>query len=184
MDLGNLIQTYGYLAVAVGCLLEGETLLALAGFAAHSGHLGLPQVIVIAAVAGFAGDQFFFWLGRRHGGAVLQRWPSVAARAERVHALIERYHEWVIVGVRFAYGLRIAGPILIGTSAVPAWRFALFNAIGAALWAPAIALSGWFFGHLIEVFLGDLRRIEQWGLLALVGVGIALWWWRRRREPH
>jgi len=184
VDPGALIAQYGYLAVAVGCLLEGETLLALAGFAAHSGHLGLPQVIVIAAVAGFAGDQFFFWLGRRHGGEVLRRWPSVAAQAGRVHALIERYHEWVIVGVRFAYGLRIAGPILIGTSAVPAWRFALFNAIGAAIWAPLIALSGWFLGHMVEALLGDLRRIEHWLLLALACLGVAVWWWRRRREPR
>lgn len=181
MDPATLIAQYGYLAVAVGCLLEGETVLALAGFAAHRGHLGLPQVILIATVAGFAGDQFFFWLGRRHGSAVLRRFPSIAGHTARVHELIERYHEWVIVGVRFAYGLRIAGPILIGTSEVPAWRFALFNAIGAAIWAPAIALSGWFLGHLVEALLGDLRRIEYWLLLGLACAGLVSWWWRRRR---
>jgi len=182
VDLATLIAHYGYLAVAVGCLLEGETVLALAGFAAHGGHLGLPQVILVAAAAGFAGDQFFFWVGRRHGSGVLQRFPSVAAHAARVQALIERYHEWVIVGVRFAYGLRIAGPILIGASDVPAWRFALFNALGAAIWAPAVALAGWFLGHLAQALLGDLRRIEHWLLLAIALVGVALWWWRRRRE--
>ncbi len=184
MDPGNLIATYGYWAVAAGCLLEGETVLTLAGFAAHRGYLGLPNVIAVAALAAFAGDQFFFWLGRRHGQAVLRRWPSAAARAARVHALIERHHQWMIVGTRFAYGLRIAGPVLIGTSPVAAWRFALFNAIGAALWASVVAVLGWSFGQLLEVFLGDLRRIEHWLLLALAGVGTVLWWWRRRRASR
>jgi len=182
MDIGTLIETYGYWAVAVGCLLEGETVLAMAGFAAHRGYLHLPAVIAVAAAAGFAGDQFFFWLGRRHGEAALRRWPTVAARAGRVHALIERHHHWMIIGVRFAYGLRIAGPILIGTSPLAAWRFAAFNAIGALLWASAIALLGWSFGQLVEVFLGDLRRIEQWLLLALACAGTVVWWHRRRRN--
>jgi membrane protein DedA with SNARE-associated domain len=181
VDLGSLIATYGYLAVAAGCLLEGETVLVLAGFAAHRGYLGLPEVIAVAASTAFAGDQFFFWLGRRHGEAVLQRWPSVAAHAARVQALIERHQPWLIIGTRFAYGLRIAGPILIGTSAVAAPRFALLNAIGAVLWAAVVAASGWFFGQMVEVFLGDLRRIEHWLLLALAGIGAAVWWWRRHQ---
>ena len=38
MDLAALVTQYGYAAVAVGCLLEGETVLLLAGFAAHRGY--------------------------------------------------------------------------------------------------------------------------------------------------
>ena len=75
MNLGTLIQTNGYWVLAVGCLLEGETILILAGFAAHSGYLNPLAVIVIASTAGFAGDQIFFWMGRRHGSAVLTRFP-------------------------------------------------------------------------------------------------------------
>ncbi len=181
MELGTLIENYGYWAVAVGCALEGETVLALAGFAAHRGYLQLHWVIAVAAAAGFAGDQLYFWLGRRHGRVVLARFPSVAARAEKVHRLIERNHEWLIVGVRFAYGLRIAGPILIGTSPLPALRFALFNAMGAIVWAIVIALLGWAFGHVVETILGDIRHLEGWLLLAL-GIAFSMHWlWRRHR---
>jgi hypothetical protein len=35
LDLPALIQSHRYLVLVIGCLLEGETLLALAGFAAH-----------------------------------------------------------------------------------------------------------------------------------------------------
>ena len=38
MNIPELIQNYGYAAVAVGTFLEGETVLLLAGAAASRGH--------------------------------------------------------------------------------------------------------------------------------------------------
>jgi membrane protein DedA with SNARE-associated domain len=183
MDVANLIGTHGYWLLTLGCLLEGETLLLLAGYAAHRGHLDFAAVVAVAAAAGFVGDQFWFWLGRRHGPAVIARWPSIGRQARRLDALIERFHEAVIIGVRFAYGLRIAGPVLIGTSAIPARRFALFNAIGAVLWALTIAGAGWVFGHAAELLLAWLQRFEVALLLAAL-VAAVIWWLRRKRlEP-
>lgn len=63
----------------------------------------------IAAVAGFLGDQFYFWLGRRHGPAVLARWPSLTRQTDRVHRWLTKSGVALIIGVRFAYGLRAAG---------------------------------------------------------------------------
>jgi membrane protein DedA with SNARE-associated domain len=39
MTLDQLIDTYGYWAILVGTLLEGETILLLGGFAAYQGYL-------------------------------------------------------------------------------------------------------------------------------------------------
>ena len=50
-DGAQLIQSYGYWAILAGTFLEGETILVLAGFAAHLGYLQLPWVI-LAAFAG------------------------------------------------------------------------------------------------------------------------------------
>lgn len=189
MDLGALIETYGYWVLVIGCLLEGETLLVLGGFAASRGHLDLVAVMAIAAVSGFAGDQFFFWIGRRHGPAALARFPSVAAQAGRMYRLIERYNVWVIVGVRFAYGLRIAGPILIGSSRIRPLRFAVFNAIGAVLWASLVAGVGYVFGEAARALIGEIHSIEGWLLLALlVAAGLILLVRRARAQaiepPH
>lgn len=46
MDIPQLIQQYGYAAVAVGAFLEGETVLILAAVSAHLGYLKLHAVIV------------------------------------------------------------------------------------------------------------------------------------------
>lgn len=184
----ELLQTHGYWVLALGCLLEGETVLLLAGFAAHRGLLDPAAVWVIAAASGFAGDQFYFWLGRRHGAQLLARWPHIAQQSERINRLLERWHELLIVLVRFAYGLRMAGPVLLGASTLPAWRFAVFNALGAALWALIIGAIGWLFGATAEAMLGEIRHIEGRLLLglaaALVIIWIARWHLHRARRTR
>ncbi len=179
MDLAQAITQHGYWVLALGALAEGETVVTLAGFAAHRGYLSLAAVLAIASAGGWAGDQAMFWLGRRHGAAVLRRWPTIARQTQRVHRLVERYPHLSIVGVRFAYGLRLAGPVLIGGSTISAGRFAVFNAFGAVLWATLFVGVGWFFGQAAEVVLGRIGRLEGWLLLGLIALGALLWVVRR-----
>ncbi len=119
--LNHLITHYGYWAVAVGCLLEGETLLILAGIAARRGLLELPWVLAVGACAGALSDVAFFAVGRWRGRAVLARWPKLESYRNRLDAGLSRWGPGMIVGVRFMYGMRIVGPILLGTTQLP-WR--------------------------------------------------------------
>jgi membrane protein DedA with SNARE-associated domain len=182
-----LIAQYGYLAILVGTFLEGETILVLGGFAARRGLLSLPGVMLAALVGSLASDQLFFFLGRRHGAALLERWPSWKPGVARVRTRLEQHSVPLIVGFRFLYGLRNATPLALGMSAVPAWRFVLLNALGAAIWAVAVASLGWFVGSAAEQLLGRLERYEGAVAAAIIVVGSALWLWhhrpRRSDEP-
>jgi membrane protein DedA with SNARE-associated domain len=91
--LQQLVEQYGYWAVAIGTLLEGETLLILGGFAAHRGYLELPWVVAVAALGGWAGDQFWFWMGRSRGSALLERLPRLKQHAGRVEQLLARHQD-------------------------------------------------------------------------------------------
>jgi membrane protein DedA with SNARE-associated domain len=173
MDGPGLVATYGYLAVLVGAFLEGETVLAMAGLAAHLGYLDFATVVVIAAVAGFAGDQFFFFLGRFRGAQLLARFPAAQARAHQFDALVARWHAPIIVMIRFLYGFRILGPILLGMGKCRSTTFVAFNAMGAAIWAPLVAGAGWIFGHAIEKVLEDVHEYEVWLLAAVAVAGLA-----------
>lgn len=185
MSVAQFVSEYGYLAVFVGCLLEGETILMMAGFAAHRGYLSLSTTLLIAFVGGTLGDQFFFWVGHRWGRALLQRIPNAEPRVRRVNALLQRYHAPVVVGIRFMYGLRIVGPIIIGASDVSAWRLLFFNILGAAIWAPLIGGLGYMFGHALALLLEDVQRVELAALILIVafGVGVAgVHRWRSRSD--
>ncbi|MGZ5772960.1 DedA family protein [Ramlibacter sp.] len=166
------VEHYGYLAVLLGTLLEGETVLMLAGFLAHQGHLDLSAVLLVAFLGGSAGDQLFFWLGRTSGPQLQDRSAMLMNAVERVAALLRRYDAAPIFGVRFMYGLRIAGPIAMGALGVSPRRFVTFNLLGAAVWAPLIGGAGYLSGHALEAWLGDLEWFE--GLLVAIVAGGAL----------
>ena len=174
LDLPALIDTYGYFAVALGAFLEGETVLALAGLAAHRGYLDFPLVVIVAAIAGFAGDQLYFHLGRHHGARILARYPDARARADKFDAMLARWHAPLIIGIRFMYGFRIVGPVLLGMGRVKHSTFVLYNALGALLWAPLITGIGFLFGEAIRAILHDLKDVEIWGLgvLLLIALGV------------
>jgi membrane protein DedA with SNARE-associated domain len=183
MNLSDLVAQYGYPAVAVGCVLEGETVLLIAGYAAHRGLLGLPGVLAVALVSSFLGDQFWFWLGRRHGGALVERFASIRRRIPRVQAMIRAHRDALVLGVRFMVGVRVAGPVLMGWSGVPASRFLVLNLLGAGLWAGAVGGAGYAFGEVLERLLPALREVEEGvlGVLAVGAVGLHLLRrWRNR----
>ncbi|MFO1306676.1 MAG: DedA family protein [Burkholderiales bacterium] len=183
-EVGPLIERYGYLATFGGTLIEGETLLILSGLAAHRGYLSLPLVVLVGAIGGAIGDMAFFLVGRHYGYHLLARFPRAAPAAARVHAMIERHPVSTIVAVRFMYGLRTAGPAIIGSTSIPFARFALLNAAGAALWSACWAVAGYLLGRAAERLLGDLAKIERelfGGVLLLAVVGaVAYHVWRAR----
>ncbi|MCP5425370.1 MAG: DedA family protein [Gammaproteobacteria bacterium] len=183
--LQTLIEHYGYLAVLLGTFLEGETVLILAGFAAHLGHLELTWTIAAAFCGSWFGDQLYFFLGHLNGDRWLTRFPSWQPRARQVNQLLQRYDTPLILGIRFMYGLRIIGPFVMGMAHLSVTRFALLNGLGAFVWATLIGSAGFFLGAALETLLGDIQHLEMRLLLGVASVGLILGiihWLRRGRR--
>ena len=181
--MDDLVSQLGYAAIFVGTFLEGETVLALGGVAAAYGYLSLPGVMAVAVLGAFLGDQTAFFVGRRYGQRVLARFPGLAAKAPRVQALVRRWDAGAVILLRFCYGLRIAGPIVIGGCGISPWRLAFFNFIGVLIWAPLVAAVGFLAWEAVEQWLGRLRHV-QIALLMLIVLALTVAWltaqWRRR----
>lgn len=178
MTAAALIEAHGYWMLAVGCFIEGEMSLALAAFAAHRGYLNPVGVFTVASAAAFASNQLFFWIGRRHGPAVLARWPALAAHSGGIRRFVERHPAAAAIAVRFIYGTRIVGPILIGMSSLSLARFAALNGLSALVWTALVGAVGWVFGAAAEHLFAHLGSIEGW-LLAALAIAIVVWRMRR-----
>lgn len=178
--LAELIGRYGYLVVLVGTFFEGETVLVIAGYAAHAGHLALPWVIVCAFVGSLCGDQLAYMLGRRYAPRVLRRRETWRPKMDRVRTLLERHALPVMLGFRFLYGIRTVTPFTIGSAGVAPRTFIPLNAVGALVWAAAVAGLGYVFGHALALALERAHRYEAWIIVAIAIVGLLVWALRRR----
>ena len=167
MDLSQLIHQYGYFAVALGAFLEGETAVILGGVSAHLGFLELPAVMGVAAVAAFVGDNVAFFAGRAWGPRLMRRFPRLAAAVPRVDAFVGRWHALAVVLLRFAYGLRTAGPFVLGAGRMRTAVFVGANGLGAVLWALAFGAIGYASGQAAQRLLGGFARPEHAGLAAV-----------------
>jgi membrane protein DedA with SNARE-associated domain len=180
MTLEGIISQFGYPALVVGLLLEGETVLVLAAFMAHRGHLNLPLVILIGFVVTFASDQFFFWLGRTRGNKFLENRPTWKLNVDKAKSLLGRNITLLFIGFRFMYGLRTVMPFVFGLSRLDPKRFVFLNFIGALLWALIFGMAGYVFGQIVETILVDVDKYELWIALAIVLSSASIWFYRHR----
>ncbi len=156
IDINSLISHYGYLALLIGCVAEGETFVLLGGVAAHKGLLHFSGVVAAAMAGGIIGDQLLYWLGKRYGTRIISRFTNHQDKVEKASQLIHRHPSLFVIGVRFMYGFRIIGPIIIGSSQLSPRRFLIFNVIGAFIWAMLFVSLGYFAGKLIAPWLDKL----------------------------
>jgi len=181
MDFAHLVQTYGYLAVALGSFLEGEAILLAGSLAAYQGHLSLPVVWAIAVVGSFLGNLPYFLAGRRFGPRFMQRFACLHDRKDRLERLLERHHLLIVPALRFLYGLRMAGLVALGAGRMPLMRYMLLDLVGALIWSAFVCAAGYGAGGAFSKLVEAGATPAQLTLFAAV-LGATLLWLVRRRQ--
>jgi membrane protein DedA with SNARE-associated domain len=185
-----LIARFGLAMVFLGTAVEGDVTMMLAGVTAHLGLFPIATVMTVGAVGGFAGDTFFYGLGRWHSDTIKR--TRLYRRAEpAIERFTARFGPLEIVVARFIYGTRVASMVFWGVARLPLWRFALIDALGCALWAVALGALGYTLSGSAVLLLGRVKRVEAWLLGALlICVGLVLLYRAylqrrsRRRSEH
>jgi membrane protein DedA with SNARE-associated domain len=173
LEIGALIREYGYLAVLVVNMFEGETIVLLAGAAAHFGYLEMPWVFASALAGSVAGDQLWYFIGRWWGPRIVSLRRSWHERAERIHRYLRRHQNLLIFTFRFYYGLRAVTPFAIGSAQVPKLRFFALNFASAVLWTLVFAYAGYFLGGATEQLIAG-RSYGSYALGGTVLVGLVV----------
>lgn len=176
MSLEELIATYGYLAILVITFIEGETVVILAGVAAHLGFLDATWVIATAVAGSFSGDQLWYYVGRHWGPKIIARRVSWQEGAQKVYKHLDRHQYWLILTFRFYYGLRNVTPFVVGSAHIPRLRFFSLNLIGAIVWAITFTYIGYGLGEAAsQLFIDDFKRYGLYFLGGLLLVGFSVW---------
>jgi len=152
--LVDLFARYGYAVVFAGVFLEntglpvpGETALLAGAALAHFGRLSLWRVVVIAIAAAILGDNLGFFIGRRGGRWLLERYGGrlgmTSARLADFDRFFDRHGAKTVFVARFITGLRVVGAVLAGASGLRWPTFLFYNATGAVVWCSAVAAAGY-----------------------------------------
>jgi membrane protein DedA with SNARE-associated domain/membrane-associated phospholipid phosphatase len=195
--LTQLIATYGYVIVAVFILLEsaglplpGETALLLAAAAAGTGQLSIGVVIVVAALAAIVGDAGGYWLGRKGGRPLLERygrWFRLdAAKLDSIEAFFAKHGPKTVFFGRFIGVLRTYSALFAGISKMPYGIFTLYNGLGGIIWAVLFGLLGYVFGQNLPLVERVVRDVG-WGVLSVVGfflLAYLIWRWIAKHQEN
>lgn len=181
-----LVLVFVECAFIIGLFLPGDSMLFTAGVVlAQRGLIGHAWVLSILAIGvAIAGNMVGYYIGRRAGTTLLGRRGGRILTADRMHRardFLNRHGWWSVVLARWLPWVRTLTPLIAGACRMEPRRFLAGTSVGAALWVPALVLSGFYGAGLIDAVPG-LRTITLVLSLAFFVVGTGLGVWRYRQE--
>ncbi|MBR0651738.1 DedA family protein [Roseomonas terrae] len=169
-----------YLGAALWAFFEGETFVLAASAIGATVGLVDPWILLGSVwVGSYLGDQTWFYLGRRYGPALLNRYPKCRPRAESAARLLQQYGTLFILTFRFLYGIRNVASVACGIAGYSRLRFAVLNFFAAGIWAGSFVAAGWFLG----AWLGIERLF--WSICGIAAAALVFFilrhfWYRSR----
>ena len=159
--LDHLAETWGALALfaivaleAIGAPVPGESGVIAASLMALRGDLSIIHVVIAAFLGAVLGDSIGYFIGRRYGTAILDRFGHrIGLTAERRRDFESRYQShgtYVVATARFVVVLRQLNGLLAGANKMPYRRFLAADLVGAAAWTLVWGLGPYFFGDLFK----------------------------------
>jgi membrane protein DedA with SNARE-associated domain/rhodanese-related sulfurtransferase len=194
-DLVRVLEIYGLQIVFAGVLLDQGGLplpsfslvVAAAGVATAAGAPIWP-IFVVAVVATLVADLLWFAGGRRFGAAMLRLICRVSLSPDSCVGTTRRiYVRWgapSLIFAKYVPGLAAVATTLAGETRIPLGRFALYDGIGAALWAAGAVALGVIFHQAIDAVLAELAVLGNSALMLLaaaVAAFVVIKFWQRWR---
>jgi membrane protein DedA with SNARE-associated domain len=195
IDLGTQLVKYGVgfvfgnvLVEQAGLPIPAVPVMVVAGALAADGKLSPWALLGAATAAAVIADSLWFSLGRWQGRRVLKTVCKIAVSPDScvrsMERLYERYGLRSLLFCKFVPGFSTVAPTLAGALRAPRWRFQLFDAMGAAIWACAAIGTGALFHRALDRVLAVLDGMGSLALAVLAAALAAYVGWRfeqRRR---
>ena len=181
------IEKYGYLAILLGALVEGDISLALGSIFARQGLMNFWLVVVMGLAGSSLSQVVFYFLGRWRGQDVVKRFPKLRTGYPKAHALVQRFGSTGILIVQYLYGMRLATSFALGTLKLKIFSFLLWLLLATGIWAIAIAGAGYTMGAAIHYLISRMQIFVTVIVAVIVAFILAyrwFWGWTDRQLNH
>jgi len=177
----DLIIKFGYPALFVGSVLEGESILIASGFLARGGFLNLKLVMLIALTGTYIADVSIYFLGRSKGEGIIAKFPAASGYYPKVKVLFDRYGILAVFITRYLYGLRLAAAATFGLMKMKKIKYLPLNFLSCTIWAILVGGLGYTFGASLEALIGQIKHYEMMVVPLIILAGLGLWLIRRAK---
>ena len=162
--------------VVAGIVVPALPLLFAVGALVGLGHLDGPYALACAAMGAFVGDASSFWIGRRWGPQLRQRWPFARYPQwlDRGESLFRRHGLKSIVIARFVGAVRPFVPAIAGMLRMAPRRYAVTSLAACVAWAALFLAPGWILGASYDAVASVADRLAL--ALGAMAVAVALVW--------
>jgi len=176
-DMLNNLSTYGYVVLFFYSLGGGLVALIGAGVLSFMGKMDLTLSITIAFIANFIGDGLLFYMARYHKREMMEYLSKHKRKLAFSHLLLKRRGSWIIIIKKFIYGLKTLIPLAVGLTKYDFWKFSLYNAIGAFIWALVVGGGSYLFGGAIIEGFKMVSDKPYLAPISLILVGGSVWFY-------
>jgi membrane protein DedA with SNARE-associated domain/rhodanese-related sulfurtransferase len=194
-DLVRVLEIYGLQIVFAGVFLDqgglpfpSFSLVVVAAAVATAAGAPVWPIFVVAVVATLVADLLWFAGGRRFGAAMLRLICRVSLSPDSCVGTTRRiYVRWgapSLIFAKYVPGLAAVATTLAGETRIPIGRFALYDGMGAALWAAGAVALGVIFHEAIDAVLEELAVLGNSALMLLAAAVLAfivVKFWQRWR---
>jgi membrane protein DedA with SNARE-associated domain len=172
----GVLAAFAYLALEEGGLpipVPGDFLMLAFGVRAREGSIVLWQVIAGMEAGTILGSSFLYWLARRSGRGVVERFgPFIGvgpAQLDRAERQLQRHGALAVILGRLLPGLRILTAIACGIFRVPYRVFLPAMSVGSLVYIVGYTMLGYFAGPAV---LGLFEALHL--PVGLIGSGVPL----------
>jgi membrane protein DedA with SNARE-associated domain len=164
----HLLLSYGYPALFMWSILEGEVGLMLAGWLASEQKVFDYTTTIYVAIAGaLVGDHLLYFFGRLFATKAKAWLDECGEKRVRVEGWFRRYGALLIVFERFVYGTHLPTLLSIGISEYPYWKFLRYDLLGIVLWAVTFVSIGFYVGNSAFELIVLLQKNALWVIVAI-----------------
>jgi membrane protein DedA with SNARE-associated domain len=147
----------------------------------------LPALLLCAWAGSVLGDNLGYLIGWKVGrGAILKGGSKIGLTNERLASIENIYHRYgsaTVLSARFFSILRQLNGIVAGILGMPWWRFALFDACGAALWVMVWVFAPAYFAKHLDVIVALAHHTKVVASALVIGcLAVALTLFIRHRR--
>ena len=188
------ISTYGYLAVFIGTVVWGETIMIAAGFLASLPNLNfnLGLVMLFGAIGTITADSFWYLVGHsgKKGSRFLEKYEKFALLKPKFLDKIKDHfnnHEGKTVFFsKFIYGTRTIVLITAGAAGMKYSKFLFYNFLSIIFWAVGMAFVGYFLGEgflQIKDYVKGAEYILLGIVVLFIVIRIAYAFYKKQKQP-